>query len=67
MVTPDVAPCCRVAVRKAIAAAIEHLEPRDLALGRLLRDTIRAGSICRYEPRPDDPVTWDLGGQPPLP
>jgi hypothetical protein len=50
----------RVAVRKAVAAAIDRLRSADPSLARLLDDTISTGSSCRYEPDPDRPVTWQL-------
>ncbi len=50
----------RVAVRKAIAAAIERLAEVDPALARLLRNTVRTGRVCRYEPDPTHPVQWSL-------
>jgi len=50
----------RVAVRKAIAAAIARVDTVDPATARLLRDTIRTGSACTYEPDPDRPVRWML-------
>lgn len=50
----------RVAVRKAIAAAIERIETDDPATARLLRTSVRTGSVCRYDPDPDAPVTWQL-------
>jgi hypothetical protein len=50
----------RVAVRKAISAAVERIDTHDPALARLLRDTVRTGSVCRYEPDPGRPVTWML-------
>ncbi|HEV7213013.1 MAG TPA: hypothetical protein VGN47_14985 [Blastococcus sp.] len=50
----------RVAVRKAIAAAIGRLADVDPALARLLRDTVTTGGICRYEPDPGRPVRWIL-------
>jgi hypothetical protein len=50
----------RVAVRKAVAAAIDRIEQLDPALGRLLRDTVRTGTICRYDPDPARPVRWLL-------
>jgi hypothetical protein len=51
----------RVAVRKAIAAAIARVDEVDSATGRLLRDTIRTGTACAYEPDPHRPVRWELG------
>jgi hypothetical protein len=50
----------RVAVRKAVAAAIERIGEHDAALGRLLRDTVDTGYACRYRPDPSRPVTWHL-------
>jgi hypothetical protein len=50
----------RVAVRKAIAAALERIDADDATTARLLRATVRTGSVCRYEPDPDRPVTWQL-------
>ncbi|HEX9622734.1 MAG TPA: hypothetical protein VF979_00040 [Streptosporangiaceae bacterium] len=50
----------RVAVRKAIAAALARVEQQDPATARLLKDTIRTGATCRYDPDPARPVTWLL-------
>jgi hypothetical protein len=50
----------RVAVRKAIAAALDRIADHDPALARLLRDTVRTGAACRYDPDPARPVTWLL-------
>jgi hypothetical protein len=50
----------RVAVRKAIAAALDRIDADDQATARLLRRTVRTGSACRYEPDPDTPVDWLL-------
>jgi len=50
----------RVAVRKAIAAAIARVDQVDAATGRLLRDSVRTGSVCSYEPDPNRPVRWVL-------
>lgn len=48
----------RVAVRKAIAAALERIEADDPATARVLRTSIRTGGICRYDPDPDAPIEW---------
>jgi hypothetical protein len=48
----------RVAVRKAIAAAIERIAATDSGLGRLLHDCVRTGARCSYEPDPARRVTW---------
>ncbi|WP_405669742.1 hypothetical protein [Streptomyces sp. NBC_01530] len=50
----------RVAVRKAIASALDRIDHHDAALARLLRDTIHTGASCRYTPDPGRPVTWLL-------
>ena len=50
----------RVAVRKAIAAALDRIEAGDPATARLLRTSVRTGSVCRYEPDPDATVVWRL-------
>ena len=48
----------RVAVRKAVAAAIDRINDIDPALGRLLTDTVRTGASCSYDPDPARPVDW---------
>lgn len=50
----------RSAVRKAIAAALDRIDGRDAAFARLLRDTVRTGSVCCYDPDPARPVSWSL-------
>jgi hypothetical protein len=50
----------RVAVRKAVAAALDRISRADPAVGRLLRDTVRTGTRCRYDPDPTRPVRWVL-------
>ncbi len=50
----------RVAVRKAIAASLTRIEHQDPALARLLRDAVRTGASCRYDPDPARPITWVL-------
>lgn len=50
----------RVAVRKAIAAAVERVSAVDAELGRILSDTVRTGSTCRYEPDPHREIVWVL-------
>ena len=52
----------RVAVRKAIAAALERIDVDDPATARLLRASVRTGGVCRYDPDPDAPIEWLLGG-----
>jgi hypothetical protein len=48
----------RVAVRKAITAAIDRIDAEDPLTARLLRRSVHTGSACRYERDPDAPVTW---------
>jgi len=48
----------RVAVRKAVAAAVDRIDEIDPLLARLLTDTVRTGSSCRYDPDPSRPVEW---------
>jgi hypothetical protein len=50
----------RVAVRKAVVAALARIAEQDPWLGRHLHDRVHTGSHCRYEPDPDHPVTWIL-------
>ena len=50
----------RVAVRKAIVAALNRIAERNEALARQLRDSVRTGGACRYDPDPGRPVNWIL-------
>jgi hypothetical protein len=50
----------RVAVRKAITAAVERIRGVDASLGRLLDATVTTGTVCCYEPDPDRPAAWRL-------
>jgi hypothetical protein len=50
----------RVAVRKAVAAAVDRIAEQDAGLARLLRDTVRTGAVCCYDPDPARPVHWVL-------
>ena len=50
----------RVAVRKAIVAALARIAETDPWLGRHLRDRVQTGTDCRYESDPDHPVRWVL-------
>ena len=54
----------RVAVRKAIVAALAKIAEADPWLGRHLRDRVRTGFECRYESDPDHPIRWILGAAP---
>jgi hypothetical protein len=48
----------RVAVRKAIAATLAQVERHQPGVARLLRDSVHTGTVCRYDPNPDHPVSW---------
>src|SRR5262249_542553 len=48
----------RVAVRKAIVAALAKLAEAPPELGRPLYERVSTGSTCRYDPDPS--VTWLL-------
>ncbi|WP_432842955.1 hypothetical protein [Dactylosporangium sp. CA-092794] len=50
----------RVAVRKAIVAALARVAELDPALGRHLYDRVSTGTACRYDPDPEAPVSWLL-------
>jgi hypothetical protein len=52
----------RVAVSKAIVAALAKIAETDPWLGRHLRDHVRTGFECRYEADPDHPIQWILHG-----
>jgi hypothetical protein len=54
----------RVAVRKAIAAAVARIGTVDPVVARLLRDTVVTGTACRYDPDPGRPVRWVLSEPP---
>ena len=50
----------RVAVRKAMTAALERIEAGDPFTARVLRRCVTTGSRCRYTPDPDTPTDWQL-------
>jgi hypothetical protein len=50
----------RVAVRKAIVAALARIAETDPWLGRHLNERVRTGLECRYESDPERPVRWVL-------
>jgi hypothetical protein len=50
----------RVAVKKALNAAIGRIADVDDALAGHLRARVHTGLSCSYEPAPDDGVTWVL-------
>lgn len=51
----------RVAVRKAIVAAVDRIDRIDPEVAGLLRDTVHTGTACRYDPDPGRPVRWVTG------
>ncbi len=53
----------RVAVRKAITAAISRLETVDPALAHHLRTCVATGLTCTYRPEPGSARTWVLTQQ----
>jgi tetratricopeptide (TPR) repeat protein len=50
----------RVAVRKAIATALDAIHGADPVVARHLTSHVRTGLWCCYEPDPDAPVEWRL-------
>ena len=50
----------RVAVRKAIATALDAIHSSDPVVARHLSARVRTGQWCSYEPDPDSPVEWRL-------
>ncbi len=50
----------RQSVTKAIRTAIRKLSHEHESLGRYLSNTIRTGTICRFDPDPGRPVNWSL-------
>jgi hypothetical protein len=58
--TGDTRERARVAVRKALASALDRIDEVDRPLARLLRSSVTTGAYCRYEPDPGRPVRWVL-------
>jgi hypothetical protein len=50
----------RIAVRKAIVAAVTRIAETDPWLGRHLRDHVHTGWECRYDSDPNYPIRWVL-------
>lgn len=48
----------RLAVTKAVRAAVRRLEQADPQLGRHLQRTVRTGTFCAYVPDPAVEVVW---------
>jgi hypothetical protein len=48
----------RVAVQKAISAAIDRIDTVDESVAQHLRSSIRTGLACSYEPHDTDIVDW---------
>ncbi|MGH3431870.1 MAG: hypothetical protein ACRDQB_03430 [Thermocrispum sp.] len=59
-VTGSTSERARIAVRKAIVGALARIAEADARMARHLRDRVRTGAVCRYEPDPDHPVQWVL-------
>lgn len=50
----------RMAVTKAMRAAIARLTQRSLALGGHLDTSVRTGTFCVYRPDPSTVIRWDV-------
>jgi tetratricopeptide (TPR) repeat protein len=50
----------RQSVTKAIRTAIRKLGDEHESLGRYLSNTIRTGTVCRFDPDPGRPVNWRI-------
>jgi hypothetical protein len=50
----------RVAVKKAITAALDRITTIDAPLAHHLRTTLQTGLTCTYTPGPTDPIHWQL-------
>ncbi len=53
----------RVAVQKAITAAISRIATVDVSLASHLRSSIRTGQLCSYDPDTPTPYTWVLASR----
>ncbi|MBO9524191.1 MAG: hypothetical protein J7518_21850 [Nocardioidaceae bacterium] len=51
----------RVAVKKAISTAVRRIAEVDPALAAHLRNSVRTGLVCSYEPEPGTAWEWELG------
>ena len=58
--TGDTRERARIAVRKAIAGALDRIDDVDHPLARPLRNSVTTGASCRYAPDPGRPVRWVL-------
>lgn len=58
----DDAERARVAVRKAVAAALTRLAEKDATFAAHLRASVRTGLHCAYASDPTAPVSWLLSG-----
>ncbi|MBI4259981.1 MAG: AAA family ATPase [Actinobacteria bacterium] len=52
----------RVAVTRAIRAAIARIQEADPDLGRHLANTVRTGTFCSYAPEPRHAIRWSPVG-----
>jgi tetratricopeptide (TPR) repeat protein len=50
----------RTAVQKAVRRVLDHVESVDVEVGTLLRQSVRTGRTCCYQPAPGAPATWTI-------
>jgi hypothetical protein len=48
----------RTAVQKAVRRTLDHIAQEDPVLGGALRDSVRTGRTCCYDPTPEAPARW---------
>jgi predicted ATPase len=54
----SVAERARINVTRAIRSAIQRVSEYHAALGKILNESVRTGSFCRYAPNPKVPINW---------
>jgi predicted ATPase len=59
--TGSAAERARINVTRAIRAAIQRVSEHHGSLGKLLDESIRTGSFCRYVPSPKVAINWRFG------
>jgi len=50
----------RTAVQKAVRRTIDHIEGVDADLGTTLRQSVRTGRTCSYDPTAGAPTRWSM-------
>ncbi|HUG83036.1 MAG TPA: hypothetical protein VMM13_00645, partial [Euzebya sp.] len=50
----------RTAVRKALVRVLDDIAAADADLGAHLREAVRTGRECSYDPRPGEEITWTV-------